>query len=280
MSRIEIEFAQPLVPAEIDTKRICNRRTTISVTDSDPRRLVIDFGAVRGNPIVLSKQYINEIAAFLRSYVVLTGKVARLNTITSSEIEVAPEAVEAVRYQSLLFDNGRIEDEPLQLDLNRYFGTLRSSMPQYRYLNNSIPWLVLYYQASNMVERCRHLFTVVDMIGAYSTKPGANMESRFISMYQDGFTNGMPHQPVFDKMVAIWNDPHHHNNHHGFTAVARLVDGVLNDEQLTTDQQRVIRFFYELRNKYFHGNMSPVFSYTGSSRLLVEESVAITSACV
>ena len=280
MSRIEVELAETLVPGTIDTKRICTRPTGISVTASDPRRLVIDFGEVRGNGIKLSAQYINEVAAFLRSYVVLTGKVARLNTITGSDIEVGPDAVEAIRYQSLLFDNGRIEDAPLQLDLNPYFGTLRSSTRQYRYLNNSIPWLVLYYQACNMVERCRHLFTVVDMIGTYATNPGANMESRFTAVYQHGLANGVPYQPVFDRMMAIWNDPNHQNNSHGFTAAARLVDGVLNDARLTTDPQRVIRFFYELRNKYFHGNMSPVFSYSGVSRRLVEDSVAVTSVCV
>lgn len=269
MTQLNINLNTTVVPNEIRTKRVSNLQTNIVAEDN---QITIKFS----KDIQLSRGYIDQTAAFLRTYAVLTGTVTRVETIRDENgNSVDPEALEAIRFQSLLFADGQRTLPPILDDLSTFFAAYRSRLPQYRYINATVPWFVLYLQALDIINRLRTLFTIVEMLGRYHAVPQAQTIDCFRSLLQHGFEQGVPYNDLVQLMHQYHDADHAPRQGYGFTHIMTLMRDVIAQYHDQGDEECVVRFIYALRNKYFHGNVSPVLAYAGDSRIAVSQAAQI-----
>jgi len=250
---LELVFDKGIGNSIITTKNICNRTTIIETIDNV---MTIKFQ----KDIEYSKSYLDQIATFLRNFCIIHGK-----NITIIDGNIEQYKLDTIKNQSLLIQKNDGQMKAIPIDINKFFEKYKSNTRQYSYINNAFPWLILMYKTGYFVERIRILFTLVDMLSTYLVRTRKIIE-RFNTFYSNISYSGDQTDSILNLLVDLWQDENIKNNREGFTGIAGIVNGVLNDDKITDNILRISMICYELRNRNFHGNMSPVVTYNSKTK--------------
>jgi hypothetical protein len=259
MKIFKLYFEKEFNKGTIKTKEICGQLAVIIIENNC---ISIEFD----KEIEIKNKYIDQMAAFLRNYSILTGQVHKLVDIDFDKKYFLP-----LQYQSLLFSSSNENLIKCNVDLNGFFGKYKSSSPAYKYINNSIPWLIILSETTIFVEKIRILFTLLEMyISKYLTEK-ENIHDRYIKFYDNITIDGASLKNIVKEMLNIWNNISIKNKKNEFTGIARLVNGVMNTHKdKDNDKMLMGEFAYNLRNKNFHGNMSPVISIASEENIILQ----------
>ncbi len=258
-----LEFNGTFSPETLTTKKICNKETLIEVSGGKIRiQFEKDFN--------YNKAFFDQIAAFCRNYALLTGQIFELK---QGSLDV--EAYRRLRTQSLLIKN--VKDSPkVSIGTNEFFEIYRSRKNNYKYINNSIPWLIIMHQEDFFIQKMRILFTVLEMLVMYKNEI-SQITRRYTTFFNEISIAEENELKIIDSMTNLWKTDEVRTDKNKFIGVSRIIDSIVNSASKSINNRTMIgNLAFELRNRNFHGNMSPVMSMTSGSLKLLEELYEIT----
>ena len=275
---ITINFTSqsPVINEIPSTERGIYQKTAIFSAEPESTNLNVHFP----ENLRITEGYIFQIASTLRILYMNTGQVIRFiesdNPIMNANLGVLNHLTCAFKPEDYV-----IRLAPMQ-DLTDFFSNYNSTISQYSYINNGIPWLLLLNQTKISLIQLRIEFTLIDMFGRLYTTSTRNNEI-FKAFFDFHFQNGNDAmlQEFYDNEIVPrfnQNEVHAHPHLRGnFNSIQNVINAIMaNGQQFPTMTQQLPGVVYRLRCRYFHGNMTATHPVDGANGGFI---VALENLC-
>lgn len=148
------------------------------------------------------------------------------------------------------------------LDLNSFFKKYKSTHPKYQYINNSIPWLLLINQIPIILIRIRIEFTLIDMLGRCLNNGNKTMFQNFLEFvnacYDDFAEDINNFFNISFKKLNTFKSTLIKKSITSFNSITNIIKVTIKGKN---KKKEFKDFLYEMRNSYFHGNMTALYNY-------------------
>lgn len=129
---------------------------------------------------------------------------------------------------------------------------------------------MILHQEDFFIQKIRIVFTVLEMLEVYGHSFKKICE-RYESFFKKITISKQDESNFIDMMTKLWRTDSDKSLKNKFVGIARIVDYIINVKCKEKNNRDIIaNFAFELRNRNFHGNMSPALKMNSISQALLE----------